>query len=265
MIYSEYISFFRENLVKIENPSILIEMIFDYKLNDYFPEIVNLKGCLQDKEWHPEGDVLAHTLLVTDKAKELCMKLNDNSDKEKLLLFAICHDLGKPATTIFKDNRWRSPAHEIKGLPIARIFLEKFQYPEETILEVLKYVKDHLTLIHFYKDRDRITDKAIIRLINRVNIFFLLYCVKSDYFGRTNMDESIDSFKPELWIFERINQIKINKKRTNFLNGKILLLLGFKPGKQIGEILREAEILEKENVLNNQDQAIDWAKTKLIS
>ena len=70
-----------------------------------FPEIQALIGCEQEPEWHPEGDVWIHTLMVVDQARAL----NADLDRPRLItvmLAAICHDLGKPATTAYIDGRF---------------------------------------------------------------------------------------------------------------------------------------------------------------
>jgi tRNA nucleotidyltransferase (CCA-adding enzyme) len=62
-----------------------------------------LYDCPQDAEWHPEGNVWIHTLMVIDKAREL----NGDCDRPRLatiMLGAICHDLGKPMTTAVIDG-----------------------------------------------------------------------------------------------------------------------------------------------------------------
>ena len=84
------------------------------------PELRPLVGCPQDPEWHPEGDVWVHTLLVMDQARAA----NGDLDRPRLtavMLGAVCHDLGKPATTALIDGRLRSPNHEQAGVaPTAR-------------------------------------------------------------------------------------------------------------------------------------------------
>lgn len=84
---------------------------------------VEMAGCMQDPAWHAEGDVWTHTKMV---CKEL-MRLNDWSvlsreTQLKLLLTAIFHDVGKPATTYFDEpsGRIRSPKHARNGARIAR-------------------------------------------------------------------------------------------------------------------------------------------------
>ena len=81
------------------------------------PEMQPLVGCEQEPEWHPEGDVWTHTLMVIDKAHEL----NADLDRARLItvmLGAVCHDLGKPATTAVIDGRIRSIDHEQAGVAV---------------------------------------------------------------------------------------------------------------------------------------------------
>ena len=69
-------------------------------VEQYYPELHAMVGCEQEFEWHPEGDVWVHTLMVVDKAKELTKSYNLSNEKARIvMLAALCHDLGKPATT----------------------------------------------------------------------------------------------------------------------------------------------------------------------
>ena len=72
-----------------------------------FPEMNALLGCQQDPVWHPEGDVWTHNQLVIDQARS---RIDDLPTPQKiaLMLGAVCHDFGKPATTAFLDGRIRS-------------------------------------------------------------------------------------------------------------------------------------------------------------
>ena len=84
-------------------------------IEQVLPELVPLYDCQQEPEWHPEGDVWTHTLMVIDEAREL----NGDLDRPRLaamMLGAVCHDLGKPATTALIDGRIRSPGHEARAL-----------------------------------------------------------------------------------------------------------------------------------------------------
>ena len=80
-----------------------------------FPELQALSDCAQEPEWHPEGDVWVHTLQVVDEART---RIDDLARPQQVavMLGAVCHDLGKPATTAFLDGRIRSMNHEEMGV-----------------------------------------------------------------------------------------------------------------------------------------------------
>ena len=103
-------------LLAAYRPSIGFALALDLGVIDQIlPEMKPLVGCEQEPEWHPEGDVWVHTLMVIDKAREL----NGDLDRPRLItvmLGAVCHDLGKPATTALLDGRIRSLNHEEAGV-----------------------------------------------------------------------------------------------------------------------------------------------------
>ena len=72
-----------------------------------FPELGALVGCPQEPDWHPEGDVWTHNLLVIDQART---RIGDLPGPQRIavMLGAVCHDFGKPATTAHIDGRIRS-------------------------------------------------------------------------------------------------------------------------------------------------------------
>ncbi len=78
------------------------------------PEMAALAGCPQEPEWHPEGDVWVHTLMVVDEMRAAIDDL-DRARRLTMMLGAVCHDFGKPPTTAFIDGRIRSPGPRARG------------------------------------------------------------------------------------------------------------------------------------------------------
>ena len=107
---------FEKLLLQADRPARGLALALDLGVVDQvLPELRPLVGCRQEPEWHPEGDVWVHTLLVLDEAR----RANGDLDRARLIavmLGALCHDLGKPATTAFIDGRIRSPNHEQAGV-----------------------------------------------------------------------------------------------------------------------------------------------------
>src|SRR5258706_12943012 len=103
-------------LLRAQKPSIGFALALDLGVVErLFPELDTLVGCPQEPEWHPEGDVWVHTLLVIDEARKRIDDL-DYPRQVAVMLGAVCHDLGKPATTAFLDGRIRSLDHEEAGV-----------------------------------------------------------------------------------------------------------------------------------------------------
>ena len=72
-----------------------------------FPELMALQGCPQEPEWHPEGDVVSHTLPVLDEAARVCeLEGVFGAERMVILLAALCHDFpGQPAHLQLDDGR----------------------------------------------------------------------------------------------------------------------------------------------------------------
>src|SRR5437879_12292377 len=112
-------------LLRAQRPSIGLKWLNElHVIDQLFPEIKALIDVPQDPEWHPEGDVFVHTLLTVDRARELIDDLS-YPKQVTVMLAALAHDLGKPATTAFVDARLRSREHEEAGVAPTISFLDK--------------------------------------------------------------------------------------------------------------------------------------------
>ncbi|HRH44380.1 MAG TPA: HD domain-containing protein, partial [Pyrinomonadaceae bacterium] len=144
-------------LLKSAKPSIGLKYFFKLKITDQlFPELKSLVGVPQEFEWHPEGDVDVHTILVVDEARKLIDDL-PYSKQVTVMLGALCHDFGKPSTTQFFDGRWRSHGHDEAGIEPTISFLDKLGIytldgydVREQIIQLVRY---HLTPGMFFKNK----------------------------------------------------------------------------------------------------------------
>jgi tRNA nucleotidyltransferase (CCA-adding enzyme) len=247
------------NLYDSAKPSEFINSLDDSVLIQRYPELYILKQTEQEPEWHPEGDVFKHTMLVIDRAAELRDTLTDADDKAVLMLSALCHDFGKPDVTSEKNGRIVSPGHEGKGVEPTRTFLERMKIPELIINRVTQMVAEHLKPSALYKNRHNVSDSAIKRLIHRVDIDMLLLVAKSDHFGRTTEDAIRREFPAGEWLKARTDKvIEKDKKPKPFLNGKILLSKGVPPSKVMSKILTGAYHRQMLGKINNVSEAIAW-------
>lgn len=252
---------FKKLLLKAERPSFGFKAAKKLGILDFFPEMKALLDVPQDPEWHPEGDVWIHTLMVIDEAAK--MKDGDEKADLELMFGALCHDFGKPLTTQFINGRWRSPKHDEVGLEPTETFLRQLTDENSLIEKVKIYVREHLKPALLYKDKENVTDGAIRRLSLRIPISDLIRISKADHFGTATAEALARKFPPGDWLLERATQLKVKKESPKpVLLGRHLLQLGMTPSPQIGIILKEAFDLQLEGKLQTLEDALDWVKKK---
>src|SRR5207247_3730118 len=153
-----------------------------------FPELHALAGCPQEPEWHPEGDVWTHTLQVVDRARD---RVNDLDQPQQIavMLGAVCHDFGKPATTAVIDGRIRSMDHEEQGVAPALAFLDRLNVRSidgyDVRQQVVGLVAQHLKPGSWFKVRDEVGDGAFRRLAQKVDLELLTRLAMADCLRRS--------------------------------------------------------------------------------
>lgn len=254
---------FKKLLLKADKPSIGFRYMAEMGLLKYFPELDVLRGVPQDEEWHPEGDVWTHTLMVIDEMAG--SKTGDEKRDMVLMLAAVCHDFGKPETTKFIDGRWRSPGHEEAGVGPALRFLARLTDEKEIVAPVTELVREHLKPALLYKDhlRQSVSDGAIRRLALRVNIPNLLLLARADHFGRTAPESLARRFDAGEWLFERASSLNVVQAGPEpLLQGRHLLEMGVAPGPQMGAMIRACFEAQLEGKVQSVEDAIEWVKTQ---
>ena len=229
------------------------------------PEMVPLYDCPQDAEWHPEGDVWIHTLMVIDEARQR----NADLDRPRLaavMLGAVCHDLGKPLTTAVIDGRWRSPGHEAAGVPAATRILDRFNVNSidgyDVRRQVLGLVAEHLRPSAFHKTKDTVKDGAFRRLAARVDLELLVRFGRADCHGRGG---TFDCSAMD-WFIERARTLGVeHAPPAPILLGRHLLDLGMTPGPRMGEILRAVYERQLDGAVVTLDDGLAAAREALAS
>jgi tRNA nucleotidyltransferase (CCA-adding enzyme) len=254
-----------EKLLLARRPSIGLKLALELGIiARLFPELKALDGCPQEPEWHPEGDVWVHTLQVVDQART---RIDDLPRPKQLamMLGAVCHDLGKPATTRFADGRIRSLDHEEQGVAPALSLLDRLNVHSidgyDVRGQVTGLTAQHLKPGAWYKVRAEVGDGAFRRLAAKVDLELLARLAKSDCLGRepgrfdcTAMD----------WFLERARQLGVEHKPPGpILLGRHLLELGMKPGPRVGEILKAVYEQQMDGTVATLEQAIDAARRLL--
>ncbi len=252
-------------LLEAKRPSIGFRLALDLGIIErIFPELLPLVGCEQEPEWHPEGDVWTHTLIVIDKAREL----NGDLDRPRLvtiMLGAVCHDLGKPPTTAVIDGRIRSLDHEQAGVEPAMTLLDRLNIHTidgfDVRGQVAGLVAHHLKPGMFRKAAI-VNDGAFRRLSQKVDLELLARFARADCLGRTG---TFDCSAMD-WFLERARALGVeHQPPAPLLLGRHLLALGLSPGPRVGELLKQVYEKQLDGEIQTTEDAIEAAKSLISS
>jgi tRNA nucleotidyltransferase (CCA-adding enzyme) len=254
---------FEKLLLQADRPSIGLALALDLGVIDVLlPELKPLAGCPQEPEWHPEGDVWTHTLMVVDKARALNADLG-RPQLITVMLGAVCHDLGKPPTTAIIDGRIRSLNHEEEGVAPATALLDRLNvhtidgYDVRT--QVLGLVAHHLKPGMLHK-APHVGDGAFRRLAQKVDLELLARLARADCLGRTG---DFDCSAMD-WFLQRARALGVeHQPPAPLLLGRHLLELGLPPGPRVGEILKQVYERQLDGQVTTVDEAISEAKRQL--
>jgi putative nucleotidyltransferase with HDIG domain len=154
---------------------------------DRLPLLAQMAATEQNPRWHAEGDVLRHTQMVCDilVADRRWQQLPAD-ERELLWRAAVLHDCGKPATTRWVDDRWRSPGHARVGAQIARRLLWQAGLSWQQREQICALIRWHMTPYYLLERDSAQRDAISISLTCRPHHLLLL--VSCDARGRIAPD-----------------------------------------------------------------------------
>lgn len=130
------------------------------------PELAALDSVPQDPRWHPEGDVLTHSLLAVDAAARLWDAVPGPIDRREIVvLAALFHDVGKPATTRSDGDSVTSHGHAELGGEIVLRMGSRLGRPDRETTAIAALVRHHMAHVSVQGDPTR---KAVGRLSRRL-------------------------------------------------------------------------------------------------
>jgi tRNA nucleotidyltransferase (CCA-adding enzyme) len=223
------------------------------------PELLPLVGCPQEPEWHPEGDVWVHTLLVVDQARAR----NGDLARPQLvtvMLAAICHDLGKPATTAVIDGRIRSLGHEEAGVEPTLRLLDRLNVHSisgfDVRAQVVGLVAHHLKPGMWHK-AGKVGDGAFRRLAQKVDLELLARLARADCLGRS---PGVFDCSAMDWFIDRARQLGVRPPEPLLL-GRHVLALGVPPGPRVGAVVKAVYERQLDGEVTTVDEAIAAARS----
>ena len=205
-------------------------------LEQILPEIKAMQGVEQPKEFHPEGDVWTHTLLMLESL---------NQPTETLAWAVLLHDVAKPKT-YQKTDRIRFNGHAELGAKMAGQILHRLRYPTAVIETVRDLVAQHMKFMEVRRMKES-TKKRFLR-----QPFFpeLLELHRHDCQSSHGKMDNHDFCKSEL---ERIPPEALRPNRL--LTGDDLIEMGIPEGPKIGQLLRQIDDAQLEGTITTEAEA----------
>jgi len=251
---------------KSAHPGRLIEYLASTGWLVHFPEIAALRDVPQDPEWHPEGDVGTHTMLVIDAAAQIAERDSLEADNRAVLLFsALAHDFAKATTTALRDRngvlRWTAYGHESAGGPLARAFLNRIAIKTSIVDQVVPLVENHLAHSSLRND---VTPRSVRRLALRIapaNITQLIRLIEADHAGRPPLPPGLPDSAQRIRDMAAAQAVETKPQPALILGRHVLPYFDNQSGPHIGEITKAAYEAQLDGIFSTVEEALSWLYT----
>lgn len=213
-------------------------------LLDILPEVAAMKGVEQPPEFHPEGDVWVHTMMMLDRLPE--------GPSPTLALGVLLHDVGKPPTFRMAE-RIRFDGHVEAGETIACDILKRLRFSHDDINQVVALIANHMRFADVFQMRES-TVKRFLRLpkfdehleLHRIDCLSSHGNVQNYEF----MKERFEHSAPE------------QLRPPRLLTGRDLIAAGYRPGPQFSAMLEAAEDAQLEGAVRSKEEALSLVQSK---
>ncbi len=245
-------------LLRAARPSLALQFLQDTKLLRFFPELAALVGVPQEPEWHPEGDVWVHTLMVVDCA---AADRRQDADDHALMLAALCHDLGKAVTTVEQRGRIRSPGHDVAGVALSEKFLHRLKYGQALQRRVAALVRYHLAPALYVLNQAG--PKGYRRLARQlaaagVSLELLARLARADHLGRTTADGCAKRFPHGAAFIAQAQALAVDRAPLpDRVRGRDLIARGLKPGAHFAPLLERCREWQDEHDESDPQRILD--------
>jgi poly(A) polymerase len=209
-------------------------------LPEVLPEISAMKGVDQPPQFHPEGDVFVHTLLLLQNLPHPC--------PATLAWGALLHDVGKPATFRVAPDRIRFDGHVEVGIKMAEAICRRLRFSNEDTEQVMALVQHHMRF-------------GQITLMNESTLKKFLRMPRFEEhldLHRMDCQASHGDLSSYRFANEQLAAIPPEKMRpAPLVTGHDLIAAGYTPGPRFKEILSAVEDGQLEGRLQSKDEALE--------
>ena len=212
-------------------------------LREVLPEISAMKGVEQPPQFHPEGDVFVHTLLLLDKLPQPC--------PPTLAWGALLHDVGKPATFRIAPDRIRFDGHVDVGVKMAEEICRRLRFSNDDANQILALVGNHMRFAQAQQMKES-TLKKFMRM-PRFEEHLELH--------RMDCQASHGDLTSFNFVREKMAATPVEVMRpAPLITGDDLIDAGYSPGPQFKEILAAIEDGQLEGRLRDRNAAMEFVR-----
>ncbi|MBL9114748.1 MAG: CCA tRNA nucleotidyltransferase [Verrucomicrobiaceae bacterium] len=209
------------------------------------PEILDLAGCTQPPQFHPEGDVFVHTRLMLSFLKD--------QSSLPLVLSVLLHDIAKPATrSVDPDGRIRFNGHDRLGATMAEGILRRLKFPNDVIEPVVEAVANHM----IFKDVQRMRVAKLKRFMARDGFDDELELHRVDCLGCHGLLDNHEFLQAKQVEFASAPLIP-----ERLITGADLIELGWTPSPALGAKLTDVQTLQLEGKISTREEALAWVQS----
>lgn len=214
-------------------------------LKEILPEVEALRGQEQPPQFHPEGDVWTHTILMLNAMKNPSLRL---------AYAVLLHDVGKPGTAVQAEDRIRFNRHAELGATIAAAILQRLRLPSADIKAVSHIIGNHMR----FMDVRRMRQSTLRRLITAETFPVELELHRLDCVA-SHGDMQNFSFLTDL-------KMKFESEPVlpqPLVSGEDIIACGVPRGPLIGRLKKAVYDAQLEDKFNGRAEALEWLRKKI--
>jgi poly(A) polymerase len=214
-------------------------------LAEVLPQIAQMKGVEQPPQYHPEGDVWTHTLMLLEQLPLDCSMT--------LAWGALLHDVGKPPTFRRAPDRVRFDGHVEIGVAMGAEICRRFRFSNEESRQIVALIENHMR----FMDAQHMRNSTLKRFF-RLERF-------DEHLALHRMDCTAASGNLENWNYmrERYSSMPDEAVRPKpLITGQELIAAGYPPGTQFREMLRAAEDAQLEGEIATTEEALQLVRKR---
>ncbi len=210
-------------------------------LVEVLPEVARMKGVEQPPQFHPEGDVWVHTLLLLDQLPEACAAT--------LAWGALLHDVGKPPTFRRAPDRIRFDGHVEIGVAMGAEICRRFRFSNDETRQILALIENHMR----FADAPRMKASTLKRFFRLDNF--------DEHLALHRMDVMAAHGNLEIYNFVRERRAEMPEETVRprpLVTGSDLIAAGYTPGPRFKEMLTAVEDAQLEGAIATPQEAMRY-------